>query len=305
MQRVLFVLLLLTSLSTAGQAQTVQHVPSQVEFDEYYLVEPRDSIQGVLILLPGFGQPASSIFPETKLHNVAYVNGILVLGIAGGAKMYADSIVQSRISKIGRAVIERYGLDPSKVVIGGFSAGGTIALRYVELCHQYPERYPIRPRGVFMVDSPIDIFTIWDMLEETRAINFSEVAVTEANWALGEMEKDRGIPKQNVARYAEVNPFSMYRLHADNEVHLKSVAVRAYHDVDIAWRLINRRQPVRNSNYEMTAELINRLLLLGNERAEFIQATGKGFRSNGMRHPHSWSIVDEVECVQWMKSLMR
>jgi hypothetical protein len=41
----------------------------------YYLaVEPSaDSIARVLALLPGFGEKSESIFPETKLHNVAYV----------------------------------------------------------------------------------------------------------------------------------------------------------------------------------------------------------------------------------------
>ncbi len=50
--------------------------------------------------------------------------------------------------------------------------------------------------------------------------------------------------------------------------------------------------------------LISRLLLSGNEQAEFMTAKQPGYRSNGMRHPHSWSIVDEVEMVQWvLKSL--
>jgi hypothetical protein len=35
------------------------------------------------------------------------------------------------------------------------------------------------------------------------------------------------------------------------------------------------------------AKEIKRLRILGNENAEFIQATGKGFRFNGERHPHS------------------
>lgn len=303
----LFLIVTLCLFFDTTHAQTIQRIPSSSGdiFDDYFIVEPRDSIIGALVLLPGFGQDAPTIFPETKLHNVAYVNGLLTIALAGGPKMYADSAVQVRINRVLKEITEKYRIAPEKIVMAGFSAGGTIALRYVELCHQFPDRFPVKPRGVFMVDSPIDIFTIWDMLEEVRVTNFSEVAVTEAKWALDVMLKDRGIPKQNIAKYEEVNPFSMVRLHADHEVHLKNVAVRAYHDVDVAWRLVNRRQSVRNSNYEMTAELINRLLLLGNQRAEFIQATGKGLRSSGMRHPHSWSIVDEVECVQWIKGLMQ
>ena len=93
------------------------------------------------------------------------------------------------------------------------------------------------------------------------------------------------------------------RAYSENEKYLTNTAVRAYHDVDIAWRIINRNQTVHNSNYEVTAELINRLVLMGNGKAEFMQSFKTGFRSNGQRHPHSWSIVDEVECIAWIKGL--
>lgn len=53
-----------------------------------------------------------------------------------------------------------------------------------------------------------------------------------------------------------------------------------------------------------TSELINRLMLMGNQEAEFIQTFQTGYRRNGQRHPHSWSIIDAEECVDWMKTLI-
>jgi hypothetical protein len=49
--------------------------------------------------------------------------------------------------------------------------------------------------------------------------------------------------------------------------------------------------------------LISRLMLMGNNKAEFMTAKQPGVRSDGTRHPHSWSIVDEVECIQWILKL--
>jgi hypothetical protein len=50
--------------------------------------------------------------------------------------------------------------------------------------------------------------------------------------------------------------------------------------------------------------MINKLHQLGNDRAEFMNRLGKGYRSNGMRHPHSWSLVEPAECINWiMKSI--
>ncbi|MBK8873530.1 MAG: hypothetical protein IPN13_06235 [Bacteroidetes bacterium] len=97
----------------------------------------------------------------------------------------------------------------------------------------------------------------------------------------------------------------MNKAYSQNEIYLKDIAVRTYHDVDIAWRIVNRNQTVHLSNYEMSAELINRLVLMGNKRAEFMQSFKTGYRSNGQRHPHSWSIVDEKELIVWMEGLLK
>src|SRR5688572_9769659 len=77
----------------------------KVVFDEhvengYYLaLAPKTvEIKGVLVLLPGFGEAAESIFPESKLPNVAYANGLLTIMVAGGRKLYADESVTKRIN---------------------------------------------------------------------------------------------------------------------------------------------------------------------------------------------------------------
>ncbi len=257
-----------------------------------------------MVLLPGFGQHAESIFPETKLHNVGYLNNILTIGFAEGTKLYADQHTQEKLTNVIQDVIDRYGVKKDKFVLGGFSAGGTVALRYVELCKQYPNKFPIDPKGVFVVDSPIDIFKIWEWFEDSIKNKYSEVAVQEAEWATNQIKKDHGIPRENIDFYKKINPFSMNKKYGENEKWLKDVAVRAYHDVDIEWRLIKRNQPVSNQNYLVTAEMINRLLLMGNNRAQFMQTYQTGYRSNGTRHPHSWSVVEEVECIQWIKKII-
>ena len=99
----------------------------------YYLaVEPKGNlITGVLVLLPGFGMNAESIFPESKLYNVAYVNNILTIAFAEGNKLYADSIVQSKLNAVLEDVIRKYKVSPENFVLSGYSAGGIVALRYV------------------------------------------------------------------------------------------------------------------------------------------------------------------------------
>jgi len=303
--KIILLLLLFSSNIIYSQSVKKTVVNKKELYSGYYLaVEPEgDSIAGVLVLLAGFGQHAEDIFPETKLQNVAYSNHILTIAFAGGNKLYADSITQINLTAVLNDILDKYKVDSKKFVIGGFSAGGMIALRYVELCNEFPDKFPIKPKGVFMVDSPIDIFTIWDELEANAKNNYSPYAVEEAERAMKLITSDHGVPRENIGFYSQLNPFNMDTKYGENEKYLLNTAVRAYHDVDIAWRLINRNQTVRESNYYVTSELINRLLLMGNKKAEFMQSFKTGYRSNGQRHPHSWSIVNEVECIQWIKGL--
>ena len=273
----------------------------------YYLAfEPgSDSIEEVLVLLAGFSERAESIFPQSKLPNVTYANKILTIAFAEGNKITADSIVQSKISAVLEDVIKKYKVKPDGFVLGGYSAGGIVAMRYVELCNEYPDRFPIKPRGIFTVDSPVDLFTVMDDLENNLKNNYSVPAHNEAEYVLKYVKTDYGAPKDNIALYSKLTPFSMDKKYGENEEYLKNTAVRVYHDVDIQWRLINSTQSVKDDNYFITSELIKRLLLMGNKRAEFMQSYQTGYRSNGQRHPHLWSIVNEVECIQWIKKLLK
>ena len=267
-----------------------------------YVKPPNEQIDAIMLLLPGFGQKSEAIFQETKLHSIAAQHNILTIGFAGRTKMYADTLVQEKINTVLRDVIHRFQLNKTPLIIGGYSAGGSIGLRYAELCHEFPDQYPLVPKAVFMADAPIELFKIYELAELNFHNKYSEVSVQEAIWLMKIFNEEYGAPMDNKKIYAQLSPMCMDKSLSQNEIYLKDVAVRAYHDVDIAWRLKNRNQAVEHLNFTFTSELINRLLLLGNDRAEFIQTFETGYRSNGDRHPHSWSIIDEEECIQWIKS---
>lgn len=306
----LFLLLFISGCSNA-QIQDAFKLEKVVldDYDEnygyYYQVKPKGKVKSALVLLPGFGQKSESIFHDTRFHEIAFDKNMLVIGFAGRVKLAADSLLLEKLNQTLNHVQEEFKLDKDKFVMGGFSAGGSIALRYTELCHQYPDKYPIKPRAVFMADSPVDLFFSWKLQEENMKNNYSQISVDEAKW-IQKFYRDfyGGTPKEKPEIFAELTPFSIDKQYGNNEQYLKDVAVRAYHDVDIAWRLKNRNQTARYDNYIATSELINRLMLMGNNEAEFIQTFQTGYRKNGERHPHSWSIIDEAECIEWIESLM-
>jgi len=269
----------------------------------YYLaIQPNtEELNGVLVLLPGFGQAAESIFPESKIQNVAYLHNILTIAVAGGRKLYADDTVIENLNMALEHVKTTYSVDSDEFIIGGFSAGGTIGLRYAEYCIDRSQEAPIQPKGVFTVDSPVDLFDIWDYFQREIKKNYSDAGVSEAKFVSEIMIKEIGDPAVEKDNYNKLTPFNSDLDYPGNEKFLKNMSVRVYHDVDVVWQLQNRRRSLFDSNALAASEMINRLLLLGNQNAEFMTAKQPGYRSAGFRHPHSWSIVDEVELIQWVK----
>jgi pimeloyl-ACP methyl ester carboxylesterase len=289
------------------QAQTTKKivVNERDSVSGYYLaIEPASHrVSSVLILLPGFADRAEAVFPETKLDDVAYTNDILVVAVGAGAKLYVDAALLPRLNLICQDIIKRYNVRPEQFVLGGFSAGGTIALRYAELCKESPNQFPINPKGVFTIDSPVDLVDLWAYFDREIAKNVAEVGVSEARSVQQLMAREHGTPTDSLQTYRQLTPFYRNMTEPGNERHLRNTAVRVYHDVDINWYLRERRRSAFDANFAASSEMINRLLLQGNQKAEFIQSDRKGIRSNGTRHPHSWSIVNETACIQWIKSL--
>jgi len=292
-------------IATAQNYERITLDNNDPERGYYLAIPPKDEIKGVLVLFPGYAESAEMVLPETKLHNTAFNNNLLTLVIPIGAKIYADEPTLSAINRALTDSIKRFRLDKNKMVVGGFSAGGTIALRYVEKCVERPIDFPIMPKAVFAIDSPVDIINLWEYFDRERAKNFSEAGVNEANFVQPIMEKELGgTPITNLKRYIEQTPFYAKSVDLGNERFLKQLPVRVYHDMDVVWQLENRRRSLYDNNALCSSEMISRLMLMGNTKAEFIQSDRKGYRSNGMRHTHAWSIVDLVECIQWIKKVL-
>ena len=272
----------------------------------YYFAIAPEQIDGAVVLFPGFGQIAESVLVSTALPEVAYQNNLLTLVYAGGQRLTADSLVAGHITRMLRDALDRFDIPTDKFALGGFSSGGTIALRYTQLCHQHPEAYPIQPAAVFMGDSPVDLFRLWAMQEENLQPGNADVSIEEAKRLETALQTAYGAtPRENPDIYRDLSPFSLNPIFGENERWLQDVAVRTYHDVDINWRIQERGQSVFYRNYVASSELINRLRKAGNKRAEFIQTFQTGYRRNGQRHPHSWSIIDAEECVAWILGLFR
>jgi hypothetical protein len=268
----------------------------------YYLavVPQAKQIKGVLVLLTSFTAP-EDLMPETKLHNVAFVNNLLMVVASTKQKLYADSGTVNRINTILKDVIKRYSADTSVFALAGYDEAGGIALRYTELAYEHTSLFPLQPKAVFCIDTPVDLFGLWHWSESQIKKNYWPGSVGDAHYYIDTMTKENGTIYNNAVRYGELSPFYRESDEPGNEQYLKNAAVRLYYDNDVEWQLKNRRNSLYDTKLPDGSELIKRLLLLGNNRAQFISSKQPGMRSNGVRHPNALSIVDETECIQWLK----
>ncbi len=270
--------------------------------DGYYLaIQPQSkNVKGVVVLLTSFMSPAS-LLPETKLHNVAYANDILTIVASAKQKLYGDSFAIKRIMIILKDVVKRFSADTAKFALAGYDEAGNIALRYTELTYETPSAYLVQPKAVFGVDSPVDLFGLWHWAERQIKKNYWPGAVGDAKYYLDVMTKENGTIYNSPETYKKLSPFNRNDEKTGNEQYLQKVPVRLYYDTDIEWHLKNRRNSFYDTKMADGSELVNRLLLSGNKQAEFIASKQLGFRSDGTRRPNSISIVNEVECIHWIK----
>ena len=273
--------------------------------DGYYLaIRPQSkNVKGVLVLFTSF-LPPEELLPETKLHNVAYVNDMLTIVASTKQKLYADSITVNRINRLLKDVIKRFSADTSAFVLAGYDDAGSIALRYTELAYENPPSYPLQPKAVFGIDANVDLFGLWHWSENQIEKNYWRGSVGDARYYLDVMTKENGTIYTHPENYERLSPFNKAGETTGNEKYLQKLPVRLYYDIDIEWQLKNRRNSFYDTKIPDASELIKRLLLAGNNEAAFIVSQQPGLKSNGIRHPNSLSIVNEVECIQWIKKCL-
>lgn len=269
----------------------------------YYSLVPDGSIEGVLVLLAGTWDRAEYVLSNNKqLSQLAFDNNIAVIVPSINQRLTLNSEVLNFLNVVFKNAIQQYGLPSNKFVIGGFSMGGLFSIRYTEMAYQDSIKTAVKPIAVYSVDGPTDLENMYHA-EET-ALERSPNK-TEPTYALNEFRKNiGGTPNDIRKNYIYYSTFSNSQKDGGNASYLKNIPLRIYNDVDVNWWLQNRNTDLYSMNALDQSAMINLLHRIGNDKAEFINAFGKGYRLDGTRHPHSWSIVDAVECIHWIKSIV-
>jgi hypothetical protein len=301
----LIVLMASSVLSTRGQSVEKIRFDASDSTNGYYLATPplSNTIKGVVVLICNF-RPPESLLPETRLHSVGAVSNILTIYASMGRKLFADGAATDRINMILQHIMTRYKVDSSLFVLGGYDLAGAIALRYTELAYEHPAQFALRPKAAFAISPFVDLAGLYHWSERQIKKNTFPPAVNDARTIQDLLTKELGTPTDHPEQYKKLSPFYKDEETAGNEQFLQHLPIRLYYDTDISWQLNARRNSLYDTNIPDGTELINRLLLAGNTRAEFIASKVPGVKSNGIRTPSALSILDEADCMQWVKDLL-
>lgn len=309
--RIYFLLyFLVLSLSTLAQRSEVIYKTKGDSLQNYYKVLiPETSSKGLLVIIGGFCTTPDEVMQETKLPEMAVKEGYTVVMpylIDDCSTIDSLNIYQTRLEILIPEIIKNYNIPVGKFIIGGQSLGGHRALYYTEQAYKKISKKIIKPNAVFGVDPPLNMKRLWNSFTYGVRVNYSEISVGEGKEMLRRFKiMYGGSPSQKPKKYEEVSSFYPEAKDGGNAKYLKTVPIRLYCDPDINWIIENRRGSYETMNATDLSGCISQLMLLGNKKAEFVNCIGKGFKPDGTRHPHYFSMLDPVEFISWANKILQ
>ena len=272
--------------------------------------------RGFTLWLPDSGEATGLIvFTHSRRDTVSSETLINYALKANLGVLYAttDNSVEFFFDKDRLIEVEQYihqaltvgNIPQENILYCGMSLEGTRAMKLAIFGKSNLSVYKITPRAIAICDAPLDMVRFHKEMTKAVTLNFSPISASEGSWVSGYLEKNLGgTPEKNLDAYIQYSPYCYLDQGGPNLSKLDDIAIRAYAEPDINWWMENRRKDYYSMNAIDLAALINELNIRGNEEAELIITRNKGYRPDGQRHPHSWSIVDEQELVEWFLSLI-
>jgi hypothetical protein len=284
--------------------QTVYLTKGDTSTNMYVLVSPSDSIKetGFMFLIPGFNERPGDVLVQTKLPAYAAQHGILTIIpiLTTGVTSFAiDDSTQSSLKKMIEYCVQTYHLKGLDFYIGGFSLGGTCAIKYAELAIK--DSYSIKPRAVFAIDPPLDFERFYNSAVRNLRLMKGIYANPELIY-MTERIKDKfgGTPETALVNYYKYSPYSFSDTSQSAVKLLKYTPISIYAEPDIEWWLNNYGFDYTNINSIDGAAMINELHLLGDMKSRFVVTHNKGYRMpRKIKNPHSWSILAPNDLISW------
>ena len=213
-------------------------------------------------------------------------------------RIWLEEEEKLELSKILEELFLDNDLPTDNIYIGGFSSGGNVSL----LIGYYliGTQSKISPIGLFAVDSPIDILALYKNARKNIARNLVQASVQESEMIVSMVEDSFSQLKDTLDDFEEYSVYTNKTGNTENISNLRGAKIRLYTEPDALWWKENRGYDYEETNSYSFEQLYRVLKNRPGYEVTYIATDDRGYRSNGERHPHSWSIVDVENLVEWM-----
>lgn len=276
--------------------QEINETKVLVEPDYELKIAPNQ--KALLILFPCFPCNIDHTKQEAKFLDHIEEKGISTLILNFNQKLYlTDQEKSDLIEKLNQIFIQNY-IKKDNIYIGGFSSGGNIAMLIGN--EMIKEQNTIQPKGIFVVDSPIDLEELYNSATKDIEENVYKEAVEEGKFLIQIFNKELGAPEDSIQNYEYFSPYLMSKNSTDNLNSLKNIKIRLYCEPDLEWQELNRNRSYEDLNASKLKNAALDLNRIGAKKVEFIESKNRGYRANGEKHPHTWNLVERESLVNWM-----
>lgn len=272
---------------------------------------------GYTLWLPSFNNIKGMIvFFHSRREEKKKENIIRIAGKDGLAVMYVTTdnpieflFEESKMEEMASYILSAcnsFQIPKDRLLYSGVAFSGTRALKMATFVSQEKRYSEIIPAAISVCDSPIDMRRYFNSSQKGVEVNFESEIVDERYWASSYLESNLdGPPAKSQARYIQYSPFSRSVRNGGNTPYLRDIPFRGYTEPDVEWWIENRRKDYYGMNAYDLKGFVNQLILLGSDTAELLPTKNKGKREDGSKQPHSWSLSDEKEMVQWFMKIIK
>ena len=271
----------------------------------YYKMIPKIEPLGVLTIIPSGGETTEGLIQQISLHKEAVKKGLIVIipSINWGTDDRVAEI--SFLDKIFKQIVSEHKAPKDKFILCGLSNGGMISFKYGINAIKDQNTFII-PKGIIGLDPPLDFAHIYKYCEREIERNFTPAGVAEAKWMLQNYNTIYGgSPEEFPNEYINSSTFSYGAEAGGNAKYLTNIGIRMHSDLNLDYLLNQRERDLYDWNGTDIVAFVNQLKINGNKNAEVIITQNKGIRLDGTKHPHSWSIMDTDDTIEWILEIIK
>lgn len=273
----------------------------------YTLHLPESNPVATIIFLSGAALDTTKWIDEFEIIQPAIERNTAVLFVSTGKTiefLFTDKDIDI-IDGLIDAALQTNNLSDKPKFLAGMSLGGTMALRYFEYTSLKKSKFGFQPNAIAICDAPLDMVRLWHEQQQSISNNFNPIAVGEAQWVIHFLKKNLGgSPNESFDSYVNYSPF-VYSDKKRSKIGIfKKIPIRMYHEPDIQWWIENRGKDYNTINSIDLGGFYNYLRQAGNMNTELITSHNKRKDYIHGASPHTWTIVDNVELVEWFLKMI-